>query len=82
MRKIKFHNRVILDVRLLTRQANVILQFNHHDTTLESSIYYAPNVTLESSQNTTLQSEISPIVILQRTNKEPWEPVSVKSLPE
>jgi hypothetical protein len=69
-------------VRLLARQANVILQsssVNQHDntiSTLESSIYCAPNVTLETSQDTTLQSDISPTIVLQRTNKEPWEPVS------
>jgi len=75
-------NRIILDVRLLTRKANVILQsscINQHDntiSTLESSVYCAPNVTLETSQDTTLQSEILPTIVLQRTNKEPWEPVS------
>ncbi|CAF0938415.1 unnamed protein product [Adineta steineri] len=72
--------KIIEDVRLLARQANVILQsscINQHDNTvltLESSIYCAPNVTLETSQDTTLQSEILPTIVLHRTNKEPWEP--------
>lgn len=39
-------------------------------------MYYPPNVTLETSQDTTLQPEISPTIVLQRINKEPWEPVS------
>ncbi|CAF4911221.1 unnamed protein product, partial [Rotaria socialis] len=69
-----------LDIRLLALQANVILQSscaNQHDSTistLESSVYCAPNVTLETSQDTTLQSEITSTIVLQRTNKEPWEP--------
>ncbi len=77
-----FESIYFLDVRLLARQANVIFQsscIHPHDntiSTLESSIYYPPNVTLETSQDTTLQSEISPTIVLQRTNKEPWEPVS------
>jgi len=40
-------------------------------------MYYPPNVTLETSQDTTLQSEILPTIVLQRTNKEPWELVSL-----
>ena len=50
-------------MRLLSRQANVIIQssgVNQHDntvSTLESSIYYAPNVTLETSQDTTASGE-------------------------
>ncbi|CAF1477126.1 unnamed protein product [Rotaria magnacalcarata] len=72
--------KIIEDIRLLALQANVILQsscVNQHDntiSTLESSVYCAPNVTLETSQDTTLQSEITSTIVLQRTNKEPWEP--------
>lgn len=72
---------MFVDVRLLARQGTVILQstnISEHDTTLttlESSVYYPPNVTLETSQDTTLQSDILPTIVLQRTNKEPWEPV-------
>jgi hypothetical protein len=40
-------------------------------------MYYPPNVTLETSQDTTLQSEILPTIVLQRTNREPWELVSL-----
>ena len=73
-------------MRLLARQANVILQssgVNQHDntvSTIESSIYYAPNVTLETSQDTTLQSEVLPTIVLQRMNKEPWTPVCLCKL--
>lgn len=76
-----------LDIRLLARQGTVILQsassvYQPDNTlsTLQSSIYYPPNVTLETSQDTTLQSEIAPTVVLQRTNKEPWAPVSLQNL--
>ena len=78
-------NSSFVDIRLLARQGDLILQSSssahQHDntlSTLQSSIYYPPNVTLETSQDTTLQSEIAPTVVLQRTNKEPWEPVSIQ----
>lgn len=45
-------------------------------TTLDSTECDGPNVTMETSQNTTIQSEIIPMMVLQRTNREPWEPVS------
>lgn len=74
---------VALDIRVLARQANVVLQsscVNQHDntiTTLESSVYYGPNVTLETSQDTTMSPEATSAIVLQRTNKEPWEPVGL-----
>ena len=70
------------DIRLLARQAIVILQsscvtqLDSTISTLESSIYYVPNVTLNTSQDTTLSSEMVQTTVLQRTNREPWEPVS------
>lgn len=80
-------NDYVSDIRLLARQASVILQTSsmteEHDntmSTLESSVYYPPNVTLETSQDTTVQSEISSTIVLQRINKEPWEPVSVEKI--
>ncbi|CAF3390833.1 unnamed protein product [Rotaria sp. Silwood1] len=54
---------IIQNIRCLSKQANNILYLLCHD---EISI-------LESSQNLTLQSDISSIIVLQRTNKEPWE---------
>lgn len=72
------------DVRQLARQAHVILPSpsavcEETLTTLESSAYYGHDVTLETSQNTTMRAEMLSTVILQRTNREPWEPVSYSS---
>ncbi|CAF1341056.1 unnamed protein product [Adineta ricciae] len=78
--------KIVEDVRLLARQAAVIFQssgVNQHDntvSTIESSIYYAPNVTLETSQDTTLQSEVLSTIVLQRMNKEPWTPKRIDLL--
>ncbi|CAF1051144.1 unnamed protein product [Rotaria sordida] len=76
--------KIIEDIRFLARQTHVILQpsdiTQHDDTisTLESSIYCAPNVTLETSQDTTIQPEITSTIVLQRTNREPWEPKRIE----
>lgn len=72
------------DVRQLARQAHVILPSpsaacEETLTTLESSAYYGHDVTLETSQDTTMRSEMLSTVVLQRTNREPWAPVSYSS---
>ncbi|CAF0862251.1 unnamed protein product [Rotaria sordida] len=61
---------IIQNIRYLSKQANNILHLLCYN---EISI-------LESSQDTTLQSDISSIIVLQRINKEPWESKQIELL--
>jgi hypothetical protein len=63
-----FKIEIFLDVNFLSQQAKYVLQLSHNDQISISG----------SSQDITLQSEIAPIIVLQRTDKEPWKSVSSK----